>query len=326
MVKQIDQLAEKMTAARDRKAAIMFTYGAHLIKNGAGPLLNRLIEAGFATHLATQGAGIIHDWEFSYQGHSGESVRENAPAGIFGAWDETGRYLNLAVLCGAADGPRIWRIDRTADRGRPDRAPLDRRVAARRSAQTRRIRAPRPRPICFGRWKRSDSKREPYRSRIRSRRVPCRRAPIETAFHSPFIRGIGYDIIVNHPMYHGGAIGRAADRDARVFTASVDRLDGGVSVSIGCAIMSPQVFEKAFSAANGIRFLEGRKLLTDHHLVIVDLQDGGGWDWSQGEPPSTNPAYYLRFCKSFYRMGGTLDYIRADNRAFLTHLLRRLGV
>lgn len=51
-----------MLAARDRRSAIMFTYGAHLIKNGAGPLLNRLIEVGLATHLATQGAGIIHDW------------------------------------------------------------------------------------------------------------------------------------------------------------------------------------------------------------------------------------------------------------------------
>ena len=90
--------------------------------------------------------------------------------------------------------------------------------------------------------------------------------------------------------------------------------------------MSPQVFEKAFSAANGIRASEGRELLSGHHLVIVDLQDGGGWDWSQGEPPSTNPAYYLRFCKSFYRMGGTLDYIRCDNREFLTYLLRTLGL
>jgi hypothetical protein len=138
--------------------------------------------------------------------------------------------------------------------------------------------------------------------------------------------GIGYDIITNHPMYHGGAIGRAAGLDARIFTASVDQLEGGVHVSIGCAIMSPQVFEKAFSAANGIRASEGRELLSGHHLVIVDLQDGGGWDWSRGEPPSTNPAYYLRFCKSFYRMGGTLDYIRCDNRVFLAHLLRSLGL
>ncbi|MGO9111645.1 MAG: hypothetical protein ACLP9L_20665 [Thermoguttaceae bacterium] len=138
--------------------------------------------------------------------------------------------------------------------------------------------------------------------------------------------GIGYDIIVNHPLYHGGAIGRAATTDVRAFAASVEHLDGGVRISVGSAIMSPQVFEKAFSAVNNIRVTEGRNLLTNHYLAIVDIQDGGGWDWTRGEPPSDNPAYYLRFCKSFYRMGGTLDYIRCDNRVFLAHLLRRLGL
>ena len=138
--------------------------------------------------------------------------------------------------------------------------------------------------------------------------------------------GIGYDIIVNHPLFHGGAIGRAAATDARIFAASVDRLDGGVHVSIGSAIMSPQIFEKAFSAANNVRNTEGRPPLSEHYLAIVDLQDGGGWDWTRGEPPKTNPAYYLRFCKSFYRMGGKLDYIRCDNRVFLAQLLRCAGI
>jgi len=84
--------------------------------------------------------------------------------------------------------------------------------------------------------------------------------------------GIGYDIIVNHPLYHGGAIGRAAATDVRIFTASVDRLDGGVHMSIGSAIMSPQVFEKALSAANNLRAADGRPLLADHYLAIVDLR------------------------------------------------------
>jgi hypothetical protein len=61
-------------------------------------------------------------------------------------------------------------------------------------------------------------------------------------------------------------------------------------------------------------------------MTIVDLADGGGWDWTRGEPPATNPAYYLRFCKTFHRMGGTLDYIRCDNRVFLAQLLRCFGV
>jgi len=37
-------------------------YGAHLIKNGAMPIVISLIERGWITHLATNGAGTIHDW------------------------------------------------------------------------------------------------------------------------------------------------------------------------------------------------------------------------------------------------------------------------
>jgi hypothetical protein len=322
---KIAHLADKMRAARDRKAAIMLTYGAHLIKNGAGPLLNRLIESGLASHLATQGAGIIHDWEFSFQGHSGESVRENAPLGTFGAWDETGRYLNLAVLAGAAEGLGFGESI--------GRMIAEDRIVLPPSEKLRRSIADDPaHPLAaakadllwtmetFGLAAGSMLVAHPFKTCS----VPC----CAYQHRVPFTvhPGIGYDIIVNHPMYHGGAIGRAAGHDARIFAASVDRLEGGVHVSIGSAIMSPQVFEKAFSAANGIRATEGRKFLEGHHLVIVDLQDGGGWDWSRGEPPSTNPAYYLRFCKSFYRMGGTLDYIRCDNRTFLIQLLHSLGV
>ena len=322
---QIERLAETMLAARQRRAAIMFTYGAHLVKNGAGPLLNRLIEAGLATHLATQGAGVIHDWEFAFQGHSGESVRENAPAGIFGAWDETGRYLNLAVLCGAAEGLGFGEsVGRMIAEDRlvlPSPEELRRRIAA---DPAHPLAAAEADLLATLETFALPAGTLPVAHPFKACSVPCcaYRQRVPFTVHP----GIGYDIIVNHPMYHGGAIGRAAGHDARIFAASVDRLEGGVHVSISSAIMSPQVFEKAFSAANGIRSSQGRPPLAGHHLVIVDLQDGGGWDWSLGEPPNTNPAYYLRFCKSFYRMGGTLDYIRCDNREFLRHLLRRLGL
>ncbi|MFH1739849.1 MAG: hypothetical protein ABIH23_12630, partial [bacterium] len=48
------------------------------------------------------------------------------------------------------------------------------------------------------------------------------------------------------------------------------------------------------------------------------------WDWTQGEPPEDNPDYYLRFCKTFSRMGGIMNYLSADNRDFLLTLLHRL--
>jgi hypothetical protein len=322
---QIDRLAERILAARKRGASIMLTYGAHLIKNGAGPLLNRLIEAGFLTHLATQGAGIIHDWEFAFQGASGESVRENAPAGTFGAWDETGRWLNLAVLAGAAEGLGIGEsVGRMIVDDRlliPPAAQLRREIAAEPGHP---LAAAKADLLCTIETHRLATGVLPIGHAHKDYSVPAAayRHHVPLTVHP----GIGYDIIVNHPLYHGGAIGRAATTDVRIFTQSVEGLDGGVYLSIGSAIMSPQVFEKAFSAVNNIRVAEHRPRLADHHLAVVDLQDGGGWDWSHGEPPSTNPAYYLRFCKSFYRMGGTLQYLRCDNRALLVQLARRLGV
>jgi hypothetical protein len=133
--------------------------------------------------------------------------------------------------------------------------------------------------------------------------------------------GIGYDIIANHPMFNGAVIGRAAEMDFRVLGGAIEQLDGGMVLSVGSAIMAPQVFEKSVSCVNNLRLQQGRKILHDHTIYVVDIQDGGGWDWSRGEPPKDNPAYYLRFCKSFSRMGGEMKYAQCDNVAFLHHLL-----
>jgi hypothetical protein len=132
--------------------------------------------------------------------------------------------------------------------------------------------------------------------------------------------GIGYDIISNHPMFNGAAIGRAAEIDFRTFSSTVETLDGGVVLSIGSAIMGPQVFEKSLSCVNNLRLQQRRAVVRDHTIYAVDLQDGGNWDWTKGEPPKDNPAYYLRFCKSFSRMGGTMHYVQCDNVLFLQHL------
>jgi hypothetical protein len=59
-------------------------------------------------------------------------------------------------------------------------------------------------------------------------------------------------------------------------------------------------------------------------MVIVDLAESS-WDWQQkGEPPPDNPAYYLRYCKTFSRMGGTMRHVSAQNRDFLLTLLQEL--
>ena len=56
--------------------------------------------------------------------------------------------------------------------------------------------------------------------------------------------------------------------------------------------------------------------IDDFFLCVSDLAEST-WDWSRGEPPQDDPAYYLRYNKSFSRMGGTMRYLQADNRDFL---------
>src|SRR5271169_3358452 len=99
----VRECARKIAAAHTHKATVMLLYGAHLIKNGGALVMSRLIESGWVTHLGTNGAGTIHDWEFSYLGRSTESVRKNVATGTFGTWNETGRCIHLALLAGGLE-------------------------------------------------------------------------------------------------------------------------------------------------------------------------------------------------------------------------------
>src|SRR5947199_2058715 len=59
------------------------------------------MERGLLTHLAMNGAGPIHDWEFALIGASTESVARYIQTGEFGLWTETGR-MNDAIRAAAA--------------------------------------------------------------------------------------------------------------------------------------------------------------------------------------------------------------------------------
>ncbi len=319
----VEDAAGRVLAARRRGASVMLIYGAHLLRNGAALILDRMMGAGWLTHLATNGAGTIHDWEYAWLGRSTESVRDGVARGCFGTWDETGRNIQLALLAAglneegygrglgrfiAEDGvtlppPEVLEQairNEPGSRLTPARADL-------LSAMRRHALAP-GRHAVTHRWQRASILAAAFR-----RDVPITVHP-----------GIGYDIIINHPMFNGAVVGRAATRDFAQFSAAVEGLDGGVVLSVGSAIMGPQVFEKSLSCVNNLRIQAGRPVVSGHGIYVVDLQDGGGWDWSVGEPPKTNPAYYLRFCKSYARMGGTMHYVQCDNLTFVHHLFHRL--
>jgi hypothetical protein len=100
----VQEVAERVRQARSHQRPVMITFGAHSIKNGLGPVLLALVRDGWVSHLATNGAGIIHDWEFAFQGESCEHVGPMVDQGRFGNWQETGFYINLALNIGAYEG------------------------------------------------------------------------------------------------------------------------------------------------------------------------------------------------------------------------------
>ena len=319
----IERCARDIKAALERGASVMFIYGAHLVKNGGQLLLGQMLDRGFLTHLATNGAGTIHDWEFSWLGRSTESVRDNVATGSFGTWDETGRYIHLALLTGAVRG---WGYGKSLGKfiyedGAfiPTEAELTKQIQAEPGHPLTSARADLLQAIQrFG--LKPGQHIVPHPHRNSSVLAQAARHDVPFTVHP----GIGYDIISNHPWFNGGVIGRAAGVDFALFGGSVEKLDGGVVLSVGSAIMGPQVFEKSISCVNNLRLQAGRSIVSGHSIYVVDLQDGGNWDWTQGEPPKDNPAYYLRFCKSFSRMGGTMHYAQCDNVAFLHHLFHKL--
>jgi hypothetical protein len=251
-------------------------------------------------------------------------VKKNVATGTFGTWEETGRCLQLALLAGALQGEgygtSLGRF--VAEDGVILPSPVTLEVSLRTEpthplapAWAELLQAMKVHHLPGGRievkhpWKEHCVLSNAFRQG-----VPLTVHP-----------GIGYDIVSNHPMFNGAVIGRAADMDFRLFGTSVDHLEGGVVLSVGSAIMAPQVFEKSISCVNNLRLQEKRSIVHDHSIFVVDIQDGGHWDWSAGEPPKDNPAYYLRFCKSFARMGGLMRYLQCDNVAFLQHLLHALS-
>ena len=321
--------AAEVRAARARGAPVILAFGAHSIKNGLSRVLIRLMEGGWVTHFATNGAGVIHEWEFAYQGRSGEDVKRYVAEGQFGIWEETGAYLNLAIAVGAyrglGYGEAVGAL--VAEDGLliPGREELAAAIAAGADGGAGEVILGRAAAAADLAALLSRFKAAPGFLRVVH---PFKAYGLQAAAYAarvPFTAHpmFGHDIIYTHPMNRGAAIGRTAERDFLAFTEAVSRLEGGVYLSVGSAVMSPMIFEKALSMSRNLARTRGR-VIEDFSIHVVDLAKSA-WDWTRdGEPPQDNPAYYLRFCKTFSRMGGRMTYTSADNRSFLVALLKNL--
>ena len=95
-----DRIVEAVRSDRP----VILAMGAHVIKVGLNPVIVDLMERGIITALAMNGACIIHDTELAMAGRTSEDVASEIGTGRFGMAEETGRFLNQAILQGAREG------------------------------------------------------------------------------------------------------------------------------------------------------------------------------------------------------------------------------
>src|SRR5260221_2258078 len=175
---------------------VLWGLGAHVIKTGLGPVLIDLMERGFVSAIATNGAAVIYHFEGPLGGATSEDVDETLGPGRFGMAEETGRLLNAAIADGA--GKTLG---------------LGQAVAAFLHAK------------------------QPQHARS-SVLAAAARLDIPVTVHV----ALGTDIIHMHPLASGAAIGEGSLRDFRYFVSNVARLEGGVYLNCGSAVVLPEVF------------------------------------------------------------------------------------
>jgi hypothetical protein len=137
--------------------------------------------------------------------------------------------------------------------------------------------------------------------------------------------GVGYDIIHQHPNCDGAALGAASYRDFLIFAAGAERLEGGVLLAFGSAVMAPEVYLKALSMARNVALQEGREIRR-FATAVFDLVPVRGEIGT--ELPKTDPGYYFRPWKTILVRtvadGGESFYFCGDHRATLPALRRAI--
>ncbi|MDI6739477.1 MAG: hypothetical protein QME74_03840 [Candidatus Edwardsbacteria bacterium] len=100
--RDLKALAGDIASAKRRSYPVILMMGAHPIKCGLSPVLIDLVDNGFITAVATNGAGAIHDFELACWGQTSEDVAKGLEDGSFGMAAETADLINGAVIQGDA--------------------------------------------------------------------------------------------------------------------------------------------------------------------------------------------------------------------------------
>jgi hypothetical protein len=210
-------VVEAVRRAWDMEKPILWGLGGHVVKVGLGPTLIDLMERGFVNGIAMNGSTAIHDFEVALVGSTSEDVDAVLPGGKFGMAEETGAWMNQAIVEGDAKEIGI---------GEALGEFLLKKVEEGTGTGTPEVKFPDASILL-----------QAYR-----RRIPV---TVHVA--------IGTDTPHNHPVADGRAIGGASHRDFLLFSGMVAKLGhGGVYLNVGSAVVLPEVFLKAVTAARNI--------------------------------------------------------------------------
>ena len=273
-------VADRIIAAYRARKQVIWMMGAHVMRRGNSRFIIDLMERGVITHVATNGACAIHDFELAHIGATLEDVEAYIWDGKFGNWEETGRYLNEAIVRGYRDGIGFGEaIGRLIQEGEQD--------------------------IPF-----------PYREV--SMFAAASRLGVPFTVH----KGIGYDIIDQHPSADYAAMGWTTGEDFLRFAHSVSQLEGGVFLNLGSAVMGPEVYLKSLSMARNIAAQRGEEIrhFTTANFDLIDFTD------FQDEGSPTDAHYYHRPKKTILirtvKDGGEGYHISGDFSVTVPQLYR----
>lgn len=290
-IKKIRDLSKKLIEFRaDGKPIIIFT-GAHLIKNGLGPVLIDLVKRGLITLIGGNGATVIHDFELALIGETSEDVPSVLKKGQFGMAYEF-NYINKALEIGdryeLGFGEAIGKF--------MSEESFSRKVASELLIEGKKI---------------------IFKYPDISLAANCYKENVPFTVHA----GIGTDVIDQLCTFNGRYKGGCSGRDFLILVNEITKFtQGGVIINIGSAVTGPEVILKAVSMA-----CNAGKKPNDFLIADFDIRSA----YPKSAPDQCSENYYFRDQKSLvYRipksLGGEGIYIKGDQRTTVPLLYKNI--
>lgn len=289
--KLVNNLVERIVLLRqNNKPVILFT-GAHLIKNGFGPLLIDLIKKNIFTLVAGNGATAIHDFELALIGETSEDVSNVLGRGEFGFAYEFS-YINQAINLGHKYGLGLGES--------LGKMICDSTFCSEVLLQLRK----------------ENISMEFLHPEI-SLLAACYKKKIPFTVHV----GIGTDVIDQHPSFNAEAKGSCSGRDFLIYVNEITKMSqGGLVLNVGSAVTGPEVLLKAVSMAANVGKAPKEIMTAD-----FDIRE----EVTSRDFKESSPHYYYRDQKSVVTripeaFGGEGYYIQGDQKKTFPLLYKKI--